>query len=169
MVGAITPSDGKLLSKGVQSVRQHIALLKDYTDLSLEEFIDFVRRNLCDSVLTLTAEDIREIEAIEREYLSEEFIYGHNPRYSLIRKGRIEGVGELEVRLELKNNVIKSVNMMGDYFLTGDIDNGMLTPLRNVPFDKEHIAAALPDRLDDIVMNLKKEDFINILLANHGK
>ena len=38
MVGAITPSDRKLVSKGVKSVRQRIALLKDYTDLTLEEF-----------------------------------------------------------------------------------------------------------------------------------
>ena len=37
MVGSITPSDAKLVSKGVKSVRQHIALLKDYTSLSLEQ------------------------------------------------------------------------------------------------------------------------------------
>ena len=169
MVAAITPSDEKLISKGVQSVRQHIALLKDYTMLTLEEFKDFVRKNLCDGEVMLDSEAIRQIEDIEREYLTDEFIYGRNPRYTLVRKGRIEGVGELEVRIELKNDIIKSINMMGDYFLTGDLDNRMLKPLRNVPFDEAHIAAALPDRIDDIVMNLKKEEFINILLANHGK
>ena len=60
--------------------------------------------------------------------------------------------------------------MMGDYFLTGDIDNRVLKPLHNVTFDEEHIRIALPDHLDDIVMNLKKEQFINLLLlTNHGK
>ena len=37
MVSSITPSHAKLESKGVESVRQHIALLKDHTDMSLEE------------------------------------------------------------------------------------------------------------------------------------
>ena len=36
MVGAITPSDEKLVSKGIQSVRQHITLLKDYISMDIE-------------------------------------------------------------------------------------------------------------------------------------
>ena len=36
MVGAITPSNDKLVSKGIQSVRQHITLLKDYISLNIE-------------------------------------------------------------------------------------------------------------------------------------
>lgn len=168
MVAAITPSDEKLVSKGIQSVRQHIALLKDYTEMTLEEFKRFVKKNLCNEETTLSNEDIRQIETIEQEYLTDQFIYGRNPRYTIIRKGRIEGVGEIEVQLELKNNIIKGINTLGDYFITGDIDGAILKPLRNTPFDEAHIAAALPDRLDDTVMNLKKEEFIKLLL-NHGK
>ena len=52
MVHSITPSNDKLISKGVQSVRQHIALLKDYTQMSLEEFKSFVRQNLCKETLS---------------------------------------------------------------------------------------------------------------------
>ena len=48
MVGAITPSSEKLLSKGVESVRQHIALLKDYIDISIDEFLVFVMNHLWD-------------------------------------------------------------------------------------------------------------------------
>lgn len=166
MVAAITPSDEKLVSKGVESVRQHIALLKDYTQVSLEDFKAFVRRNLCDGEHLLTPEDVARIEEMEREYLTDEFIYGHNPRYSVVRKGRIEGVGEMEIRLELKNGVIKAMDVMGDYFLTGDLDQAVLKPLRNVHCDAESIWRALPDRLDDIIMNLRKEDLIRLIL-NH--
>jgi len=165
MVGAITPSDTKLVSKGVKSVRQHIALLKDYTAMSLKEFKMFVRENLCDRELTLTDEDIRKIKEIEKEYLTEEFIYGHNPGYTVTKKHRIEGTGEFEIRMELKNGIIKRVNIMGDYFLTGDIDNRILIPLRGVRLTREDIKRALPDRLDDIVMNLKKEDFVEMLVS----
>ena len=165
MVGAITPSDDKLVSKGVQSVRQHIALLKDYTDLSLDEFKAFVRRNLCDDELLLTHDEVRSIEETEREYLTDSFIYGNNPRYSVVRRRRIEGVGELEARIEVKAGEIRSLNLMGDYFLVGELD-ALLARLHGLPLEREALTKALPQRLDDVVRHLKREDFINLLLNN---
>lgn len=164
MVGAITPSDAKLLSKGVASVYQRIALLKNYTTLTLDEFKDFVRKQLCDDELMLTPEQVHEIKQLEEEYLSDDFIYGNNPRYTLIKRRRIEGVGELEARIELKNGIIKGVNLMGDYFLVGDLDDGLLRKLHNVPLTHSALRHALPDRIDDIIMNLMTEDFILLLI-----
>lgn len=163
MVGSITPTDEKLVSKGIKSVRQHITLLKDYTSLSLAEFKTFVHDNLCDSTLTLGDSDIKGIEEIEREYLSDEFIYGNNPRYNIIRKQRIEGVGDMEVRMEIKNGTIKEINIMGDYFLVGDIGAQIIKPLKNVRLSPDAIGAALPDSLGDIIMHLDKDDFVKLL------
>ena len=166
MVGAITPSDEKLVSKGVKSVRQHIALLKDYIGLTLDEFKAFVRSNLCDSELTLSAEDIAAVEEIEREYLSPSFIYGNNPSYSTVRRQRVEGVGELEARLQVKGNCIKDIDLVGDFFLVGDLDGQLLKPLRGVQLDAQSLAAALPERLDEVILNLTKQAFIDLIL-NH--
>lgn len=163
MVGSISPNNEKLISKGVESVRQRVALLKDYTNLSLDEFKAFVVQQLCNETQTLTEKDIMEIEYLEKEYLTHEFIYGHNPRYSVIRKHRLEGVGEFEIRIELKNEIIKQINMMGDYFLVGDIDNRLLAPLHNVAFNKEAVTKALPDKIDDIILNLDKKDLIEMI------
>lgn len=163
MVGAITPSNEKLVSKGVESVRQHIALLKDHTDVTLDEFKAFVRRNLCNSELTLTAEDIRCIEEKEQEYLSDEFIYGRNPHYSITRRKRLEGVGEMEARMELKNGVIKRINLLGDFFVVGDLDNQLLNRLRNVGLTEEALQEVLPNRLDDIILHLDRSAFISFL------
>ena len=164
MVGAITPSDAKLLSKGVMSVRQHLALLKDYTTLTIDEFMKYVRSTLCDGEQQLSSEDIHEIKLIEQEYLSDDFVYGKNPRYTLVKKRRIEGVGELEAHIELKNGIIKQVNLMGDFFLIGDMDIGLLKKLRDIPLTHEALYRALPDRIDDIISNLMKEDFIQLLI-----
>jgi len=166
MMGAITPSDEKLLSKGVASVRQRITLLKDYIDIGVDEFKQFVRDNLCAGEVLLGAKDIRRIELIEREYLTDEFIYGRNPRYTVIRRRRIEGVGNLEARLELKNNTIKKVNLLGDFFLTGDLDKALLDRLRNVELSQTALEEALPENLGGVIMNLKRTDFISLLL-NH--
>jgi len=163
MVGSITPTDAKLLSKGIVSVRQRIALLKDYIHLTLDEFKQYVRKHLCDGEVMLTASDISAIEKLEQEYLSPEFIYGNNPRCTLVRQKRIEGVGEFEAHIELKNNVIRSVNLMGDYFLVGDLDRLLLDKLKGLPLEHGALSRALPDRIDDVIMNLDKEDFVNLL------
>ena len=163
MVGSITPNNEKLLSKGVESVRQHITLLKDHLDITIEDFKTFVRQHLCDREMMLDEEAVRKIEEIEQEYLTDSFIYGNNPRYTLVRKGRIENVGELEIRMELKNHIIKEANIMGDYFLVGDIDNRILKPLHNVELNEEAVTNALPEKLDDIILNLQKEDFVRLI------
>ena len=163
MVGAITPSDAKLLSKGVASVYQRVALLKDYIRLSLEDFKIYVRQTLCDDELMLTDEQVREIEQMEEDYLSDEFIYGKNPRYTLVKRRRIENVGDFEARIEVKNGIIKSLNLMGDYFLVGDLDKGLLQKLIDVPLEYVALRRVLPDRIDNIIMNLMTEDFILLL------
>ena len=75
MLNAITPSSEKLQRKGVESVRQRITLLKDYTTLSISELKDFVRQTLCQGEITLTPADVAAIEELEQEYLKEEFIH----------------------------------------------------------------------------------------------
>lgn len=62
MLNAITPGPEKLEKKGIQSVRQRITLLKDYTTLSLDEVKMLIRETLCQGEWRLTAEEIRVIE-----------------------------------------------------------------------------------------------------------
>lgn len=165
MIGAITPSDTKLTSKGIQSVRQRIALLKDYISISIDDFKQFVRTNLCDKEVTLDYGAVAEIKSIEQEYLSPEFIYGKNPRYSVTKKGHIKDVGDMEARMEMKNNVIKSMTVLGDYFLVGDIGESIIKPLIGTELTKAALDMALADDLSQIVMNLRKEDFVSLLLS----
>lgn len=165
MVRSITPSDEKLVSKGVDSVRQHITLLRDYIGLDIEAFKRYIRETLCDSTIMLTDADVRTIRDIEREYLSDDFLYGNNPRYTLSKRARIEGCGDVEVRMEVKNGVIKSLNIVGDYFLTGDLDGGLLPRLHNVPLTHADLVRALDGiRVSDYIRNLSTEQFIQLTI-----
>ena len=74
MLQSITPSQEKLQSKGIQSVRQRITLLKDHVSLSIEEVKTLIRQTLCSDEMTLTASEVAEIEQLEQEYLRKEFI-----------------------------------------------------------------------------------------------
>lgn len=166
MVGSITPSQAKLVSKGVKSVRQHITLLKDHFSLSLSEFKSRVRSALCDRSLTLTAADIRAVRQIELEYTDMNYFLGANPRYATVRCGRIEGCGDLEVRVSVKHGLIESVSMSGDYFPIGDFDKEFLAHLRGAPFTRQGVAAVLaaypPERY---ILHLTATAFLDLLFT----
>ncbi len=61
MQHAITPSHEKLQRRGVESVRQRVTLLKDHTQLTLDEVKTLIRYTLCDGEYRLTADDVERI------------------------------------------------------------------------------------------------------------
>lgn len=69
MLQAITPSHEKLAKNGVESVRQRITFLKDYTSLSLEEIKTLIIQTLCNKEHLLTDGDISAIEEIENNQI----------------------------------------------------------------------------------------------------
>ena len=164
---ALTPAKEKLQSKGVASVRQRVTNVATYTQLDILAFMDYVRQEMCGTeMLELTEEDMKEVAEIEKELASDDFVYGKNPKYSLVRKHRFEGVGTLEAHIELKNNIIGSINMVGDYFLLGDIDHDFLSLLKGCEFTRE----AVEDRLEDIdlstiIRGLKQRQFLRLLFG----
>lgn len=164
---ALTPAKEKLQSKGVASVRQRVTNVAIYTQLDILAFMDYVRQEMCGTeVLELTEEDMKEVAEIEKELSSDDFVYGKNPKYSLIRKHRFEGVGTLEAHIELKNNIIGSVNMVGDYFLLGDIDHDFLSLLKGCEFTREAVEERLEDiDLSTIIRGLKLRQFLRLLFG----
>jgi lipoyl synthase len=164
---ALTPAKEKFQSKGVASVRQRVTNVATYTQLDILNFMDYIRQEMCGKeVIELTEEDMKGIAEIEKELSSDDFVYGKNPKYSLVRKYRFEGVGTLEAHIELKNNIIGSINMVGDYFLLGDIDHDFLSLLKGCEFTRE----AVEERLDGIdlstiIRGLKLRQFLRLLFG----
>jgi len=162
MVKAITPDNEKLISKGIDSVRKRVTNLKEHFDVDIDTFKKNMKEWLSDSEITLTDKDVNEIEQIEKSYLNPDFIYGKNPNYALIRKGRTTA-GTLEISMELKNNIIKKINILGDYFLIEDIDI-LLEEFKNIPFTKSAIEAILSKvSVGDYIYNLTKDELLEIL------
>lgn len=164
---ALTPAKEKLQSKGVASVRQRVTNVATYTQLDILTFMDYVQQEMCGTeVLELTEEDMKEVAEIEKELSSDNFVYGKNPKYSLVRKHRFEGVGTLEAHIELKNNIIGSINMVGDYFLLGDIDHDFLSLLKGCEFTREAVEERLENiDLSTIIRGLKQRQFLRLLFG----
>ena len=164
---ALTPAKEKLQSKGVASVRQRVTNVATYIQLDILAFMDYVRQEMCGTeVLELTEEDMKGVAEIEKELSSDDFVYGKNPKYSLVRKHRFEGVGTLEAHIELKNNIIGSFNMVGDYFLLGDIDHDFLSLLKGCEFTREAVEERLENiDLFTIIRGLKLRQFLRLLFG----
>ena len=164
---ALTPAKEKLQSKGVASVRQRVTNVATYIQLDILAFMDYVQQEMCGiEVLELTEEDMKEVAEIEKELSSDDFVYGKNPKYSLVRKHRFEGVGTLEAHIELKNNIIGSINMVGDYFLLGDIDHDFLSLLKGCEFTREAVEERLENiDLSTIIRGLKLRQFLRLLFG----
>lgn len=164
MLNAITPSSAKLESKGVESVRSRITMLSQHLDMSIDDFKAHVKATLCDGEIVLNDADVAQIDAIMQSYLTPEFIYGNNPRCNLVKTGRIEGVGEMQVSLELNHNVIRHIDVAGDFFLLGNLDDGIIAPLTGVNFERTHVQQALEGvDLGKIIANLNNQQLINLL------
>ncbi len=165
MLNATTPSETKLRSKGVESVRQHITTLCNYIDFTIEELKEHLRSVMCDSAVMLSETDVAAIELLEPEYYDNSFIYGNNPAASLSKVERIEGVGEFHVSVDVKENRIRKVSLAGDFFIVGELDSMLLDRLKGVEYTCSAIEKALCG-IDTatVIMNLKKEQLINLLI-----
>ena len=168
MQGAITPSAEKLASKGVKSVKSRITTLSEHLAgrMDIEQFKAFVKQELCDGEMMLTDADIREIEAITETYLTPEFIYGNNPRCSKSLHKRIDGVGEFQVSISLDHHVIKDMNIAGDFFLVGSIDESVIAPLRGVPYTEEAVSEALKGlNAGEVIAGMTTEQLIHTIIS----
>jgi len=78
MERAITPSKEKLDSKGIKSVRQRVANLKEFgVDFSFDDLRSRVVDYFCDDTQVMTTAQLAEVLETEKTYLDENFIkYG---------------------------------------------------------------------------------------------
>lgn len=165
---ALTPSQEKLKSKGVASVSQRVANVADYLPgMTVEEFKQHARRVLCgDRCREITREDMAEIRQTQELMGRKEWIYGRMPQHTEVRKLRIEGVGTVEAYLEIKDSKIMDLNLVGDFFVMGDIDGEIIEPLRHKPFTREGVAEALQGKdLSLIIRGLTTEGLLQVLFG----
>ena len=168
MLACLTPDTRKMESKGVKSVRQRISLLKDHTSLSLDEIERGIVSHLCKEQLLLRQEDVEKIEELEKTYLSDDFIWGSNPRCTFVRKRYINDVGLVEARINVKGGRIRDIDLKGDYIVIGDVE-ALCARLKGVELTPEAVRDALPEDLSDIIYNLNNIELTNLITETYGE
>ena len=145
-----------------ETVEDIIAIEDKLSDIryridSLQTSLNNWDRRVSYSTLHLSLEEVREYTTDEKK-----ISYGQELWNAFT--DAIEGVGEFEARMELRDGVLRKINLAGDFFLVGDLDGSLLAPLSGVSFTPEAVAERLADiEVGNIIMNLSKQQFINFL------
>jgi len=127
VAGALAVSADKIESKGLKSVRSRITNIIDYMPDPLP-MLSF-KQSLLDNIFDvqelehyyLSEDDMEKIRRIQSEvYDRWDWNYGASPTYDLVKKRRIEGVGSIEVHMNVTDGIIQKLAFYGDYFGSGD-------------------------------------------------
>lgn len=175
MTSSITPPAQKLSSKGVDSVRSRIILLKEclnaFPETSDGERIELLKAFLkdwfCEEEMVLNQEQVREIEEIESTYLDNDFIYGRNPEYSVEKTSRIDGAGTITARISVRKSRIASVEFSGDYFaLKPGMETELADLLKGTEFTEEKVREKIGNfQTNQYIYKLETPEFIKLLFS----
>ncbi len=162
LVRTITPDNEKLISKGIESVRQRVINVGDYMTLGREELMRHLEDSIAGNREGLSQEEFDRVRAIEPEYLSDEWLWDNNPPYTFKNKQRFAW-GAIEVRLDVKNGRIKSVEFNGDFFTHQDL-KPLCDAFVDVEFRTEEMREALNRvKVEEYILGATTEDILSLV------
>lgn len=170
LVNALNVSDIKITSKAIKSVRSRVLNIKDMInrDMDIYEFKDFILNEIYNNEdideYILSKEDIENIEKLVKEkYGTWDFNYGYSPKFTIKNKKKIEGVGIIDIMLDIKNGLINDINISGDYFSVKETKE-LEDNLKGIRYKKEDVFKLLSNiNISDYIINIKNDNFIKIL------
>ena len=169
---ALKPKKIKIESKGIKSIRSRVANINEFLEekMTIDEFKEMILKHIfnVDDVkdvpqYVLTEEDWEKIHEISRNrYQKWEWNYGKSPEFNIQETYKFPA-GLVDVRLNVKNGIIKDCTIFGDFFGIGDIEE-----LENKLIGLRHDRKTMEEALEDFPVShylgkISKEDFINLL------
>lgn len=163
MVRAITPSDEKLVSKGVNSVRSRVTNLKPYLKgMTQEQLIKHFENTLTNETYELSEAEIKKINDMAHKYETKEWIFKKQPPYTKTLKKRISG-GLLEVMIDFHDGFVKSFKILGDFFDIKSLDS-----FEELFINREYTHKVIDEILDkvdikDYILDIDSDEFKALL------
>ncbi|MED1796536.1 lipoate--protein ligase [Brevibacillus nitrificans] len=172
VVSALKVNAEKIQSKGIKSIRSRVANITEFLerDMTIEEFRVAILHSIFGGgdveEYKLTEEDWEKIHELSRErYQSWDWNYGKSPKSNYRATKRFEGIGTIEVQLDIEKGRIQTAKIYGDFFGVRDVAE-LEALLREIPYDRQAVASALADSdLRAFFGNLEQEAFVSLLFG----
>ncbi len=152
LAAALNVSEEKFVDKAVKSVRSRVGNIVDYLDkpLSIREFSKLITNHVMNTfsdcqAYSLTKKDINSIKSLaEEKYATHEWNYNAFSEFTYKNNFKCTG-GNVELRLNLKDGIIKNINIYGDFFGKKDIKE-----LENLLKDTSYDFSVIEKKLSSI-------------------
>ena len=163
LVRTITPDNEKLISKGIESVRQRVINVGDYMSLGREELMRHLENSIANERVAFDEVEWKLVKEIEPEYLSDEWMWGNNPPYTFRNRQRFAW-GLIEVRIDVKADIIKSIEFNGDFFTHQDLQP-LYDAFVGISFQLEAVREVLDrEAIEDYILGAKLEDVLLVMI-----
>ncbi|TVX91966.1 lipoate--protein ligase [Paenibacillus agilis] len=164
----------KVESKSTKSVRSRVANITEFMSdkLSMEEFRNSLLRHIFGidpaqvPQYKLTEEDWATIHKISEErYQNWDWNYGYSPKFNVQNAKKFTG-GIVDVRLDIKDGLIESLTIFGDFFGLGEVKD-IEERLAGVRYEEQAVRDALADiDIPYYLGRVEREEFISLLMLN---
>ncbi len=168
LVRALNPDDEKLVSKGIQSVRQRVANIAEYLEdkISALEFKDIMLQHLLKNAqtYTLSSTDINRVDEIKQaQFDTWEWNFGNNPKYNISKEKRFAG-GKLCVQSFVEHGKISDIRFFGDFFAKEGLDE-LVLKLSACTYREDEIEKVLRENCaENYFYNITIEDIISCII-----
>ena len=166
----LNPSNTKLQSKGIASVRSRVANLCEYLpnipDIQTfsKQLEEILSHHYQDTEYQLSEEDLANIQLLtDQKFATWEWNYGRSPKATLTHSARL-ACGTVEIHLTLAENRISSCRFGGD-FLGNLPATDLESALIEVIYDTENIQTRLSSfTISDYFDGVAMEELIKLIL-----
>ncbi len=147
MEGALTPDTLKLKAAGVKSVRSRTGLIKNVWPHGVGKLREELHQRLCDRHITLSEDEVKQIEHLETGYYEPAYLYGNTgARHDVNLSERIEGCGRVEMAFSCTGGVVTDMLLSGDFFGTEDATNIFRETFIGLPCTAASLQAAAANK-----------------------
>ena len=168
LVRALSVDDEKIISKGIQSVRQRVTNIAEYlsTPMTSLEFRDVMLSFLLRGMDTyeLTERDIERVMQIKQaQFDTWEWNFGNNPAFNITKENRFAG-GKLTVQAFVENGIITDIRFFGDFFAKEGL-NVLESRLVGCSYREETIRAVLnKEAADDLIFGITPDEILSCII-----
>jgi lipoate---protein ligase len=168
LVRALTPDDEKLISKGIQSVRQRVTNIAEHLGNSITtlEFRDVMLGVLLENMDTyeLNSLDLKRVDEIKQaQFDTWAWNFGSNPKFNISKENRFAG-GRLSVQSFVENGKIADIRFYGDFFAKEGLDT-LLTKLNGCLYKEDDIKKVLEENnAENYFYNITLEELLSCIV-----
>ena len=168
MEAATTVDRYKIVSKGIQSVRDRVTNIAEHLPVPMDP--ETFKKCIVEHILgdgatyTVTEEDDARIREIAAErFASWESVYGADPAFNIQRTGRFAG-GKMDFRLEVRKGLICHATVFGDFFSSLDAET-ICGALEGCRYERGAVLRALLDHgVDGAVYRISAKEMAEAIV-----